>query len=472
VNTNDKLTEGFLQVKQIPFTIMAGKSPPMARVAVEVQVDPVGTMLNELVVVAPPLFNFTENCLERSGIGGVAVSCERTTPVAGREAALIRYVSTGLISTTELVKIFVVTPAANAPNPAWYAQARIYNANTMMETEVGWGQDLSGLQVRQMRGAGVMFPGIPSISGQMSFRFETNLKVESNGKLRIGYPKSITVNCEGAFLHSVGLQGDIRCANFPREGYFEVYLPRPLPPGRQAVAVTSTCPNAIDDDTGNIFYIMVVDPEELGGNVVDAAMSVPGMRIQHGLAVKYMPLIWQSSEPNRPAFVSLGFELLEDLPERSPPTISEILIRLPLDFYHLVKRFSQVELVPDPFKLPMREGLWLDFRTSPLTIRIFLDEIASAGLKPGRYRIQFPVWVPGRMPRNNIWALTLCGPHSMSGAACMDEHSPRSLVTFPLAGFKMNEQHPSANMGQVAAAEGRTASLVMLVLLAVLSFWT
>merc|ERR1719253_763491 len=116
-----------------------------------------------------------------------------------------------------------------------------------------------------MAGAGVVFPGIPSISGQMSFRFETNLKVEANGKLRIGYPRSITVNCEGAFLHKVGLEGDIRCTNFPRLGYFEIALPRPLPPGRQGVAVTATPPNAIDEDDGSSFYIMVIDSDELGG---------------------------------------------------------------------------------------------------------------------------------------------------------------------------------------------------------------
>jgi hypothetical protein len=469
VNTNDKLTPGFLQVKQMPFLILAGKSPPMARIPVEVQIDPMGTKMNELIVVAPPLFNFTENCLVEKGEGEVALSCERTAPVAGREAALIRYIEGGLTQVTELVKITVITPATNAPDPTWYAQARHYQTNT----EVGWGQDYTGLQVRQMRGAGVVFPGIPSISGQMAFRFETNLKIEGNGKLRIGYPKSIIVNCKGAFLHRVGLQGDIRCLNFPREGYFEIFLPRPLPPGRQALAVTSTCPNAINDEGGNNFYIMVFEPEEFGGNVNDAAMSIPGMRIQHGFSVKYLPLIWGSSEADRPAFVSLGFELLADLPERDPPTISEILIRLPMDFYHVVRRLSQVEVMSEGGgKLPLRTGLWLDFKTSPLYLRLFLDEIASAKLQPGRYRIQFPVWVPGRMARNNVWMLTLCGPASMdAGKACMSEHSPRSLVTFPLAGFAMNEVHPSvAQDGQIAGACSRTASLLMVVL-SVLAFF-
>jgi len=406
--------------------------------------------------------------LANAGTGDVAVKCQRAAPIAGRESALITFRDGGLLTTSEFVKINVITPSSNAPNPTWFAQAR----DKMTGMELAWGLDPVGLQVRQMLGAGVIFPGIPSISGQMSFRFETNLKVEAMGKLRIGYPTSITVNCEGAFLHRVGLQGDIRCANFPRAGYFEITMPRPLPPGRQGIAVTSTCPNAINDVGGNIFYIMVIDSEALGGNVVDAAMSIAGMRIQHGLPVRYLPLIWGSSEPNRPASVSLGFQLLDDLPERDPPTMTELLFRLPRDFYHTVKRLSQVEIIADGGTLPIREGLWLDFRTSPLFLRVFLDETQSPKLKPGRYRIQFPVWVPGRMPRNNIWMLTICGPASMGGGACMNEYSQRALVTFPMAGFTMNEVHPStAQDGQVSGAYLRMASLLPLFLL-VLTFWT
>jgi len=331
--------------------------------------------------------------------------------------------------------------------------------------------DVVGLQIRQMRGAGVVFAGIPSISGQMSFRFETNLKVEANGKLRIGYPRSITVNCEGAFLHKVGLKGDIRCLNYPREGYIEISLPRPLPPGRQGVAVTSTCPNAIDDPEGNNFYIMVIEPEAIGANVVDAAMSIPGMRIQHGFPVRYLPLIWGSSEPNRPGAVSFGFQLLADLPERDPPTISELLFKMPRDFYHIVKRLSQVELMCD-HTLPVREGLWLDFRSSPLYLRVFLDETKSAKLKPGRYRIQFPVWIPGRLPRNNVWQLTICGKAYVGGGHCLNEYSPRALVTFPVAGFFMNEVHPSTVQdGQVNGAVMRRTSWLIIGCLSVLAFW-
>merc|ERR1719148_154255 len=75
-------------------------------------------------------------------------------------------------------------------------------------------------------------------------------------------------------------------------------------------------------------------------------------------------------------------------------------------------------------------------------------------MRPGSYRFQFPVWVPGRMPRNNVWLITLCGPaHLAKGGACLNENSPRAFVTFPLSGFELNEVHPStANDGAVSGA--------------------
>merc|ERR1719313_2079496 len=76
VNTNDQLTPGFQLVKQTPFRILAPKSPPMSRVPVEVSLDPKETMPNELLVVAPLDFNFTDDCLVESGTGDVALDCQ------------------------------------------------------------------------------------------------------------------------------------------------------------------------------------------------------------------------------------------------------------------------------------------------------------------------------------------------------------------------------------------------------------
>jgi len=437
VNTNDALTEGFQLVYQLEFSVRAGRSPPEAEIQAELNFDPKGTLPNEILLVAPDAFNFTENCLHDGGTTGEILTCERTLPVAGREAALIRGLETGITRPPQYLVIKIVTPSQSAEEPSWFMQARNY----VTGKELGWGTDPIGVEVRQMRGAGVIFPGIPGISGQMAFKFETNVKVDEDGLIRVGYPKSITVSCEGGFLHKVALKGDVRCTNQPREGYFELSLPRPLPPGRQAFAVTSTAPNAVNDPGGNMFYIKVIGPPDQGRNVIDARMNIPGMRIQHGLKVSALPLVWGSSEASRPATVSLGFELLEDLPENQPPVISELILMVPQDFYQSIRRVSQVQIMNDP--LPKRPGQWLHY-DNPKYLKVLLDEKYTPTLAPGSYRIQFPAWVPARIPNNNVWLLVLCKPGPGDCVTLDNMPNPnRSLVSFPLAGFELNEEHPS-----------------------------
>jgi hypothetical protein len=469
VNTNDNLTDGFELVKQIPFKVLAPKSPPMALAVIELQINPVALSPNVVRVVAPPGFNFTatqtqSDCLNNGGTGDVFDKCTRSPPLctngpdACQESVLLNTLGTKRLTTiTELLKVSILTPAANAIPPSFFVQLWDYDAEFDKFTELGWGEDTVGVKIRQMSGAGVIFPGIPNVPGQMAFRFETNLKVEANGKIRVFYPKDIVVDCGGQFLHQVGLKGDnVRCTNYPKEGKFEIGLPRPLPPGRQGFAVTSTAPNAINNARGNNFDIMVIAPAAEGGQVVDAAMAVPGNKIQHGITVKYLSLAWGSSEPNRAATVTVGFELLAALPKVNPPTLTEILIRVPLDFYQVIKSQSQVEISGD---LPLKAGSQNIDYSKPLELRILLDEKKTAKLSLGQFKIQFPVWVPGRMPRNNVWLLTLCGQGT---GTCIDETSPRALVTFPMAGFELNQAHPSfqGELGQASRTRRESISCV------------
>lgn len=222
--------------------------------------------------------------------------------------------------------------------------------------------------------------------------------------------------------------------NFIQEGYFELRLDRPLPPGQQAFTVTSTCPAAVND---NVFYIIILTPT---GQVSDAAMSIPGLRIQHGLPISAMPLIWGMAEPNRNTFVSTGIELLAELPLKDPPIMSEIIIEMPPDFSHQVQKTAQLETLTEP--LPRREGGWLDV-TDPRRLRLLMDEEAIQKLAIGSYRFQWPIMVPAVMPKYNIWELTVCSP-AIRNESCTGSDDPRALVSFPLAGFGMGESHPSS----------------------------
>lgn len=353
--------------------------------------------------------------------------------------------------------IKVTTPAQNPPSTSWFVNAK----DSATGLQLAWGEDMSGVTIRQMLGASVLYPGIPSIAGQMAFSFITNEKIESGGAIRVGYPTDIEILCNGQYLSQVAITGEVTCMNYIAEGYFELRLNRPLPPGQTAFTVTSTCPAAVND---NYFYIVVLTA---AGQVSDAAMSISGLRIQHGLPVSAMPLIWGMAEPNRNTFVSTGIEILGELPLKDPPVMSEIIIEMPPDFSHQVHKTAQLETLTEP--LPRREGGWLDV-TDPRRLRLLMDEDAIQKLAIGAYRFQWPILVPAVMPKYNIWEVTLCSP-ALRNESCTGAGDPRALVTFPLAGFNMGEAHPSSiAFSQTGAAMPMCSPVLSLGFLGVLGF--
>jgi len=452
VNTNDGLQEGFRLLENMGLKVHVGRSPPMAEINCEVRVDPKTVVPTQLRIIAPPGFNFTDDCLVNGGDNGEIVSCRRSTDIASRASAILRTQPGGINVETSYVIIKIVTPDQTGQDRSWFVDGR---DNTGLQ--LGWGHDPLGVQVRQMLGAGVVYPGIPNIAGQMAFRFITNEKVEANGKLRIGYPRSITIQCDGPFLYKVALEGDITCNNFPRLGYFELLMTRPLPPGQQAFAVTSTCPNAVNE--ANTFFIVVFDPEN---NVVDAAMNIPGLKIQHGLPVAALEIIYSAVEANRPTTVSMGLELTADLPDLNPPVMFEIVVRVPRDFTQNVERAAQVEMLTNP-GLPYSSVPYLNVTYHPMQVHMYLDTNETVLMKPGKFRFAFPVLVPARMPKYNVFLMTVCKPNppgsefpgSPWGPFCTGATDDRALFTFPMAGFELGTTHPRAKMFVATAAGWR-----------------
>lgn len=429
LNTNDGVTEGFRLVDKIDIYVRSSRSPPVAVIDAELVIDPKSATPDELIIIAPPGFNFTENCLVNNGEFGQVKSCGYYGAVAGRAAAILK--TERLTGILQYVTLAITTPDQNPALTSWFMEAK----DSYTGYQLGWGEDAQGVTVRQMFGASVVYAGVPSISSQMAFRFITNEKLEAGGVLRVGYPKTIQIECTGESLYKVGLEGDVNCQNFIKEGYFQLTLGRPLPPGQQAFAVRSTVPSSVPD---NNFYIMVLSNT---GEVRDAAMSVPGRRVQHGLALSAMELIWGTAEPKRSTYVSMGIELTAELPLKDPPIISELVIQVPADFTQQVQKSSHVEVLTRP--LPQRSGGWLDV-SNPSRLRLLLDEQKVQELEIDAYRFQFPIQVPSVMPKYNVWEMTVCGPALTPNATCTGKDDVRALITFPLAGFAMGENHPKS----------------------------
>eukprot|EP00929_Paragymnodinium_shiwhaense_P030622 TRINITY_DN1731_c0_g1_i1.p1 TRINITY_DN1731_c0_g1~~TRINITY_DN1731_c0_g1_i1.p1 ORF type:complete len:3325 (+),score=634.57 TRINITY_DN1731_c0_g1_i1:113-10087(+) len=445
VSTNDMLTAGFDLVEKVDVKVQTAWAPPMAEVPAEVLVEPRNLRPTEAIVVAPIGFNFTQDCLEAAGDSNEMIACARQDfLIAGRAVALLTFQPGGLVFPPSYMMIRIVTPADNGQDKSWYVLLR----NRITGRQLGWGEDAIGVTIRQMLGAGVVYPGIPAIEGRMTFRFTTNEKIDEGGKLVVGYPKSFAIRCEGDYFSAVSLDGEVKCLNYPRQARLEVTMSRPLPPGQQAFAVTSTAPPAVKEE--NVFYIMVMSPQE---KVVDAAMNVPGLNIQHGLQLAALPLTWSNSEPGRPSTVGFGFELLADLPEVNPPIMSEVVLTVPQDFQQSVRRTSHIEVLGEP--LPLREGTWLD-NSDPRSLRMFFDHDKVQTLAPGRYRWTFPVSVPIRLPSYNVYTMTICRP-STTNATCTGPRDPRALVAFPYPGFNLGEIGPGSTVSAQTAAAGRQA---------------
>jgi hypothetical protein len=83
------------------------------------------------------------------------------------------------------------------------------------------------------------------------------------------------------------------------------------------------------------------------------------------------------------------------------------------------------------------------------------------------YQFSFPVTVPAQMPPYNIWTISLC----LANGGCITSSDSSVIVTFPIPGFAIGEQHPDSvrreSSGAFATVVGSTFSL----LLATVAFW-
>lgn len=437
VNTNDATTLGFDLVDKIEVRVQTGAAPPVAEVIAQVRFDPKKLMPTTAILVAPLGFNFTVACLVYGGDFNEVLGCElMEETIANRAVARLTLKNGGLDAPPEFVQIKIMTPPMNGEDRSWYV-----NLLDAQGVDLGWGEDPVGVSVSQMSESGVVYPRIPEIEGVLAIRFTLNTKVDAGGKIRVGYPQKFVVKCGGEFFYPVSLQGDITCANFPKSGYFELTMARPLPPGKQAFAVTGTTPPDVPDGF-NMFYIMVYSPQ---GKVVDAAMGLPGLEPQPGLAVTATDLFWSASEAGKPSNIALGFELLEPLELNGkvpPPTMSELVVNVPPDFQQTVQKLSQIEVMAHPLPL-VGGGAWLD-ASDPKVLRLFFDPEKTKRLAIGLYRFSFPLMVPSRIPAYNFFTLTICTP-SATNASCTGQNDPRALVTFPFPSFNFGEEHPAAN---------------------------
>jgi len=277
----------------------------------------------------------------------------------------------------------------------------------------------------------------------MVWRFRTQVLVEAGGHLQISLPAGLDPACDGAFFEPFALPRTGGCnTQDPRNVL--VYFNSTVVPAEYAFAMRVTPPKV--QPVQNSISVRLRDRF---GQVRDAAVGLPGMRIQEKLKLQSIAMHWTSSRPNRPSTVLMGFEAMDPLPGivvAPNQQVKEILISLPVGFTHLVEGVQDFTIVNAD--MPLASPQYLDYyEKDRLRVMLNLNRTSWTTLKVGTYSFRFSVMIPDPLPVFNVWSLSLCS------GTCKRISEPTVLTTFAIPGFGFNEA-PAGGFGVTAHASG------------------
>jgi hypothetical protein len=219
-----------------------------------------------------------------------------------------------------------------------------------------------------------------------------------------------------------------------------------LTKGTYAFAVTVDLPATTP--AMNYFNVIIQDQ---ANSVVDARYALLAQPLVN-MGVEKPSLAWSRADPGQPTMVRIGITFTEDT-----QGLQALLIMLPDNFDHAVVIPIDVQNLNSRF--PLTPGFdWVDY-SQPDRIKIFLDDSEDVTTIPAdTYTWMFPVMMPVNVPQVNLWFISLCDDRE---CAQPDDRSVK--VSFPLAGFNINEISPEA-LRVTAAYARRSASTAALAL--------
>jgi len=442
-NTNDGNTRAFPIVEEYAFRVESFLTPPITDIEVSLHVTAGLKKPTALIVVAPLQFVIERSCLVSGA--GIVTDCNPSTPMPnGRMTARLDVIDTGLPLNPPPIVIRVSTPRRAPLDKAWFIEGR----DKFSDAQYGWGE-AEGLDIEQMSETTAMYPGIPGLYTRMVWHFKSQVLIEAGGWLHVMIPEGFDPDCT---LKAIALPLTGGCNIIDPQNII-ITLNSTMVPGEYAFAMGIT-PPALEPLRNELSLIL----KNKAGNVLDAAVGMPGLDIQSSLKIAELPLRWSQSKALRSSMITLGFEAVEPLPDlvvAPEQQVSEILIILPVGFVHLVGELNDFAVLNDE-DMPFKEGDWLDFlQKDRLRITLDLNRSSWTTLKTGKYEFRFPVLVPSPLPAFNVWHMALCQPNYPEG--CNQITDPAVLVVYPMPGFEIGEVYvgPGADdLGGTAGAAG------------------
>jgi len=423
-NTNDGVTTGFRPVEQMSLQIQAIRSPPRAIIDVTLNVDQRSAVVLELLVIAPPSFVFPP-----TGCGDMC-QAGQALGSTGRRTATIASPTGEPLTRLNNLRIQVQTPEQTPDSITWFVEGRGQGKGVT----TGWGEG-GGFRVTQMANSLVSYAGVAGLrAAQITFRFV--LEVNAGSEIAIEPPSGYLLSCstEGA-LKQISLPGGRPgCTDDP----LVLMLSTTLTAGEYAFGVAVDLPP--QKPSPNSFNIIIRDRDN---NVVDAAYELGGVDIIP-LPVTSPTLSWTRAEPAQPSRITIGITFTMDT-----NLIKALLIKFPNKFIHDVQKPTDVQNLNRRFPVAASQaGGWADTSDTD-RIKILLDDSEdSTTIAADTYSWSFPVLVPStEMPRYNVWFFSLC-----SDRTCRDPRGRGVIVSFPMAGFQLNEVSPTAARSETAGA--------------------
>lgn len=446
-NTNDGATIDFGPVKWLTINVRSDRSPPGARIIVYLNVKRNNAVIRELVVFAPPGFDFPA-----SGCGEM---CQPGQAEAGRKAATIASPTGEPLTNAQLetLSIRVVTPELTPYGEfgtTWFVQGRGQGAGRT----TGWGYQ-AGFNVVQMAPSATFYPGVANLRNAL-ITFNFRLDVDAGTVISVVPPTGFMLTCstDGA-LRQISLPGKKpECVDDP----LELILANTLTAGEYAFGISVTMPP--ETPKPNNWNLIIKNQD---AQVVDAAYGLTGQPIVN-IRVKDPSFDWTTSQPGVSTVITFGLTF-----EEPTDRLKAILLNFPDQFVHAVQRPTDVQNLNKRFRVAAGQE-WADITLTD-RLRIFLDDSReTTTIAADTYAWNFPAMVPccteADMPKNNVWLLSLCEDRN-----CKEPDDPSVLVTLPMVGFSLQEISPQSL--KLAAFARRRAplglgGLVLPLLLAVL----
>eukprot|EP00434_Breviolum_minutum_P008476 symbB.v1.2.007479.t1/scaffold410.1/size210127/6 len=423
-NTNDGTFAGFQPVLQLLVELAPLRSPPNARISVNLQVSTSASpRMTQLNLVAPPGFSFPTLC------GDFCASFGEFFEDTGRAMATLSS-SASLLGQQLLFEVF--TPITTPQVLTWLLRG--YGPSGELQ---GWGI-APGFKVNQMI-AELWYGGVPGLrTAELAMVFTLDvatLAASQAANLRIvevQAPSVFELSCDGNSLKQLNLP-QAECV-LEGLGGVRLELADSLITGTYAFSVTAELP-PVTPPQNHFSIIIRQQPTE---NVVDAAFGLPGWPIID-IDSSQPILAWTTAQLGEVSSVTISFTM-----QNATGALRAFLINLPEFYQHRIRGPSEFK-VSNP-RLPLLKGAsdWLD--VSQLDrIRVNLEP-EDPVVAVGSYLFTFPVALPlpsSPLPSVNLWRLSFCRARSCE-----------VLVSFPIGGFAPGEVSALEQRRQEWARQG------------------